>query len=164
MKHLLFLFISTIGMIATGQAPLTHQFDVKGAVEKEVTITLADISALSPVLLGDLDIVNHSGQTVNTARQVKGVLLRDVLRSISITSPSDRELSCYYLLCTASDGYTVTFSWNEVFNSTDVYVVVEVDGVPLGQYPKSIQLFDRRDIQSGRRFMRGLSTIEIKKG
>jgi hypothetical protein len=164
MKRYIFLLAVLFACGICAQTPLTVQFAVTGSVEKESTLSITDIASQPHTELGDLPIVNHSGEQVSTAKKAKGVLLKDVLKNVVITSPSGRELSSFYILCTASDGYAVTFSWNEVFNSNDVYVLIEVDGVPIGEYGKSIQLFHTRDLQSGRRFLRGLSTVEIKKG
>jgi hypothetical protein len=164
MKFLILLSFVLFSSGLHAQLPLTTAFTVKGNVEKEMTIAITDMALQPTIELGDLPIVNHKGEQVNTAKNAKGILLQSVLKNVVITSPTDRELSAYYMLCTASDGYAITFSWNEVFNSKDVYILVEVDGVPISEYGKSIQLFHVRDLQSGRRFLRGLSSIEIKKG
>lgn len=151
-------------LFATAQSPITDHFDVKGSVENELSITFADIRKHAEVELGDIIIYNHNGEVVKTVHQVKGVLLKEALKEVVVNTPNYRELGIYYLLCTANDGYAATFSWNEVFNANDVYVMTEVDGEKLEQYGKSIQLFSVRDLQSGRRFIRGIQQIEVKKG
>ena len=147
-----------------GQSPLTETLIVKGIVEKEVSIGFADIRKHTEVELGDLIIYNHNGELVKTVHQAKGVSLKDVLSEVVISTSNPRDLVAYYLLCTASDGYAITGSWKEIFHAKDVFVLTEVEGIELEDYGKSIQLFHTRDLQSGRRFMRGVSVFEVKKG
>ena len=70
------------------------------------------------------------------------------------------------VLAIASDGYTVVFSWSEIFNSPvgdGILVFFEKDGVPLGDDEGRIALISAKDIRTGPRHVKWLQSIEVRK-
>jgi len=97
---------------------------------------------------------------------VKGVLLLDLLKDISITTASPKLLSEYYLVFKASDGYSVVVSWNELFNTeigNSFYIVTEANNQKQKDAPEKILLIATKDFKTGRRHIKGLQNIEIKR-
>jgi hypothetical protein len=72
---------------------------------------------------------------------------------------------CYFVFI-ASDGYKVVYSWNEIFNTKNgqgIYVIVERDGKKIDQIEDRISVFSKADLMTGRRYVKGLSRIIVKR-
>jgi hypothetical protein len=142
----------------------TNQVVITGAVEKEVTIEYARILEQPARALTDLVITNHLGEPRGTARGLKGVLLRDVLKQAAIQAENPRVLSEFYFTLVASDGYKAVFSWNELFNSetgNHVFVVTEKEGKPLADLPERILVITETDFKTGRRYVKNVERIVV---
>lgn len=137
---------------------------VTGQVEKEVTLGLKEIAAMPSRAIPDVPITNHLGEPRGTAKGLKGVLVKDLLTGVVIKSESPKVLSEFYLTFIASDGYTVVYSWNELFNSPNgdnCYLVTGKDGKTLGEMPERMLVITPTDFKTGRRHIKGLSRIVI---
>lgn len=116
--------------------------------------------------IGDLTITSHTGDFRKQYKNLKGVPLLDIVRDIQITALSPKDLSSYFLVLTATDNYTVVLSWNELFNTEigkTFYIVTEIDGKPMTESPESILMIATKDFRTGRRHIKGLSTIDFRK-
>jgi hypothetical protein len=88
------------------------------------------------------------------------------LSVVNINAESPRVLSEYYFVCKANDGYTVVYSWNELFNTgtgDSVYIVTEKDGKQASEMPESILMISPKDFRTGRRHVKALSSIEVRR-
>jgi hypothetical protein len=162
---LILFFLSTISFSQKEIKP-TESFTIQGEIKLQKTIGLSDLSQWKTHDIGDVVITNHTGETRGEAKQLKGVLLRDVLESIEIKSESPKQLSEFYFVCKATDGYKVVFSWNEIHNSKvgdSVFIVTEKEGKPASQLPESILLLSPWDFKTGRRHIKSLQVIEVKR-
>lgn len=160
---IILLFAGSV-IVAQKKPEPSDSVRVHGLVKKELSITLSDLQKRASRVIGDVVITNHLGEPRGTARQMKGVLVKDVLSDLDIDTPSPKELSAFFLVCRASDGYQVIFSWNEIFNSPTgaaVFLVTEKDGKKLTEMDDAILLISPTDLRTGRRFVKALSTIEI---
>lgn len=152
--------------IAQKTAQSTDSFTIAGEVKHTKTVTLADLSQWKQYPIGDVVITNHLGEKRSEAKQLKGILLRDVMASIEINAESPKQLSEYYLVCKAIDGYKVVFSWNEIFNTSvgdSVFVITEKEGKPASQLAESILLLSPKDMRTGRRHLKALQSIDVKR-
>lgn len=87
MRHSLskvFLVVILFTVSAQGQKdiPSTEAFTVSGAVEKEVVFTLTNLGAYPSKGVPDIVITNHLGETRGTAKGLRGVAMKDVLKDI----------------------------------------------------------------------------------
>jgi hypothetical protein len=144
----------------------TDEINISGLIEKPAKITYAELLQSPTVALGDFKVTNHAGEFRREYKNVKGVALLDFLQKINITAPTPRQLSEYYLVFKASDDYTVVYSWNEIFNTDTgktLFVVTEADGQSYAESKERILLITTKDYKTGRRHVKGLSSIEIKR-
>lgn len=144
----------------------TDSFTIKGNILKTLTVRLQNLSTYKIYNLGNVIIRNHAGVIKDTAVQVKGILLKDVLASIIFDALNPKVLSEYYFVCTASDGYKIVFSWNELFNSQagdHIFIVTEKQNTSGQNMYDRIALICPQDINTGRRFLKALQEIEIKR-
>lgn len=163
---LILLLLITSSAVAQKKSEQTKSFRVTGEVKEEKKITIDDFPKYRESSLGDVVITNHAGEVKSTQRKLKGILLRDVLEKVEIKSESPRALSEFYIVCKASDGYTIVFSWNEIFNNPageSVYLITSKDGVTVADLDESILMTSPRDYKTGRRYLKGLTIVEIKR-
>jgi hypothetical protein len=161
-KKVITLLFCIVSSLAFSQ--VTTSFTISGKVKSEKTIAVADLEKMPLLMIGDVVITNHKGETKGTARNMKGVRLRDVLRDVELDTDNPKLMSEYYFVAAATDGYRVVFSWNELFNSAigeTVFVVVEKDGKKISETEDSILTISSADFKTGRRFVKNLSNIIV---
>jgi hypothetical protein len=170
MKKHLFLFVLsfTILHVLSGQKPFipSDSILVDGLVEAPFVINSAYLHTFAPENLDSLLITNYLGIKKSVLRHLKVVPLKKVLERVAIVSDNPKQLSQYYLLCSATDGYFVLFSWNELYNhglGNEIYLLVESDGKPIEQLENRMILFSNSDTYTGRRYIKGLNKITIGK-
>ena len=168
MKHILILlFVCTVlVVIAQKPIPTTESFSIEGKVKKEMTVSLADLSSYKSYSIDSIVITNHLGEKRNTIKNVKGVLLKDILNKVEIDAETPRVLSEYYFICIASDNYKTVFSWNEIFNSAignSVYILTGHDGKPASALDNRIALVSPKDEMTGRRYVKGLQKVVVER-
>ena len=83
---------------------------------------------------------------------------------MKIKAKSPKVLSEFYFKCIASDGYTVVYSWNELYNTetgNNSFLIAEKDGKKINEIDGSILMLCNTDFKTGRRYVKRLSKIEI---
>ena len=168
MKYLtlFILCFSCIHLYAQHDVPVTAGFEVVGVVKKELKFGISDIGRLKQDTIGDVVIKNHKGEQKNIAKQLKGVLLRTIIDSAGIMADKPKDYNELVIVLIASDGYRNVYSWNELFNTdigNHVYIITEMDGKTIDQMTGRILVLSLSDLSSGRRHLKGLARIEVKK-
>jgi hypothetical protein len=146
--------------------PTTENFSIEGKVKKSLTVSLVDLSSYKSYSIDSIVITNHLGERRSTLKNVKGVLLKDILSKVEIDAETPKVLSEYYFVCIASDNYKAVFSWNEIFNSAtgnSVYILTGHDGKPASALDNRIALVSPKDQMTGRRYVKGLQKIIIER-
>jgi hypothetical protein len=145
---------------------VTDHFTVTGAIKKELKFSLPDLEKYPASSVPDLVITNHVGQPRGTATQLKGVLVKELLKGLEPDEPSPKLYSEFYLVFTAVDGYKVVYSWNEIFNSPTgehLYIIISRDGKPLSQMSERVLVLTTTDFMTGRRHIKGLANIRVER-
>ncbi|MGC4232723.1 MAG: molybdopterin-binding protein [Niabella sp.] len=169
MKSFLLLCVSVVfhfSVMAQKNIPLTDKISVEGKVKNPLTISLKELDIYKQYTLDSILITNHLKQPRSVLKNLKLVLLKDVLSGLIIDSPGPKELSAYYFIMEASDGYKVVFSWNELFNNVtgdSVYLIIAYNGVKGLDMPNRVALIAASDSATGRRYIKGLSKIIVSK-
>lgn len=161
-----FLFLIVIASVAQEQSKSTFSVIVNGRVKSPRTFDFAAIRQFKVYNVGDVVITNHKGEVKGTAKELSGILLKDLLQSIEPDAESPKVLSEYYFTCMASDGYKVVFSWNELFNTATgntVYIVTSKDHKPIDSLDESILLISTADVRTGRRYVKNLQSIIVRR-
>jgi hypothetical protein len=165
MKNLGIVLLLWIPMVSFGQQiKATSSFIISGEVSAPVTINIADLKKWKEVSIDNLIITNHLGEKKSEAKGLKGILLKEILKTVEIKSESPKVLSEYYFVLAASDGYKVVYSWNELFNTAtgdSVYLVTEKNGKTITEMDDSILVVSTKDFKTGRRNVKGLSSIAV---
>jgi hypothetical protein len=153
-------------LLAQEKPTPTDAFSVNGEVKAVRQIGFVDIEKLTVHTIGDVVITNHAGEIKGTAKGLQGVKLKELLATAQLITENPKLNSTYYFVVKASDGYTVVFSWNEIFNSPigeKIYVVTSKDGVALKNMTERLLLISPTDLNTGRRYVKGLSEIQVKR-
>lgn len=167
MRRLLLLnYLILISILAFAQNvdKQTKAIVIQGRVKGSKTITVDDLKKFKSNVIGDISITNHKGEAKGVAKELHGVLLKDVLETIQLDNESPKQFSEYYFTCIASDGYKVVFSWNELFNTAtgnSTYIVTEKDGKAIASSDESILMISSQDFRTGRRYVKNLETITV---
>jgi uncharacterized protein YbaA (DUF1428 family) len=167
-EWLLTFYILTFALIIQAQEniPTTETIYIEGAVKKSKEIKISELLTHKQEYLDSLPIYNHKMEYKKTLKKLKTVLLKDILESVEFDVPGAKWLGEFYIVCVASDNYKVVFSWNEIFNSDigkKLAVIVEENGKPIQQSEDRISLISPSDYATGRRYVKGLSKIIIKR-
>ncbi len=144
---------------------ITNEFRVFGLVKKERIYTEKDLLQMKQESIGTVYIKNHKGDIVINAKNMKGVLLKTILDSTVILSTNYKNYNQFFIILTAVDGYKNSYSWNELYNTeigNHVYLITEKNGKSLNQIPEKLLVLSANDINGGGRYLKNLSTIEIK--
>jgi hypothetical protein len=168
MKTFLVIALFFISPLVWGQLKITptDSFTISGKVRTEITVKLTDLSRFESRPMGDVPIFSNLGAVKGTARDLKGVLLKDILNKVDFQAENQKALSEFYITCIASDGYKVVFSWNEIFNTDTgdtVYIITEKEELKIAEMPERILLISTKDFKTGRRYVKGLQKIVIER-
>ncbi len=161
----LFLLVSQEGLSQETIRP-SNQFTVTGLVDKPTTISYSELEKEKIVHIGDFKITNHLGEFKKEYKNLSGIRVLDVLKNINITSTSPKLLSEFYFVFKAPNGYSVVASWNELFNTevgSSFFLVVKADNKSQKDAPERILLISTKDFKTGRRHVKGLQSIEVKR-
>lgn len=166
---LLLLLLAGAGISSYAQSvalPPTRSFKITGKVKQEVIVNDTDLKQYTIHGIGDVTISNHLGEKKKVVHHLSGVLLKDILQNVVLTDDNPKVYSEYYLVCEATDGYRVVYSWNELFNTVvgnTVYIVTHQEGQALPVMNESILMISAQDIRTGRRYLKNLHTITIRR-
>lgn len=139
----------------------TETIQVTGAIKEPFIVTEKSLSELPVHSQDSLVILNHAMEYKSTLRKLKGVLLKDILAKAQFKTASPKELSTFYLVCKAKDGYQVVYSWNELFNGetgNKTMIITQAEGSP----KEGFALVTPTDRATGRRYVKNLSEIIIQ--
>lgn len=137
---------------------------VFGAVKSPRTLDVAALKTLTARNSGPMNVVCASGATVGKVNNFRGARLTDVLDSVGLNLDGHKDGRRMVVVARATDGYVVTFSWNELYNTKigqDVLIAWEKDGKPLEPREGQLLLISGQDIKTGPRHVRNLSALEV---
>ncbi|SUA90951.1 molybdopterin-dependent oxidoreductase [Pandoraea pulmonicola] len=142
----------------------SHEVIVSGCVKRRHSFDLCSLMRLPTQLTGPLDVVCLSGRKVRSASDYKGVRLTALLDVAQLRLPQARDFTRAYVMAQGADGYTVMFSWHELYNTpvgVGALVVYERDGQPLGDAEGGIGLISTCDLRVALRQVRALRRLTV---
>ena len=157
-----FVCLLMLAAIVPARAQQTlPEFKISGAVSTPLTITAADLKAMTRKTVKVLNAHNektevYEGVPLETLLQKAGVPQGEALRGA---------LMAIYVLVEASDGYRVAFSLAELdpgITDSDVLVADTLDGAPLGQNEGPFKLVAPHEKRPARwvRMVRSITVIK----
>lgn len=137
---------------------------IAGKIKTELRFALHDLQHMPVQSIPNVQLTSHEGVAKGIVKELKGFPLKVLLDKIEWVNAKPKELNSYYLTFKATDGYTVVFSWNELFNTpigNNLFVITEKDGKKLPDMSERILVVSTSDLQIGRRYIKGLSQIQV---
>ena len=167
-KFLSIAILFCFNVIANAQTTLTPTTSIRifGEVEKEFALSIDELKQMKQESIEDQLIYNHKGEVKDTLNNMKGVLLKLALNQVKFKYEKPKELNEFYFVFTASDGYRVVFSWNEIYNSDAgnyFYFITEMKGKELKDLDQRFIFLSSKDLKSGKRYIKCLDSIEIRR-
>ncbi|WP_174976443.1 molybdopterin-dependent oxidoreductase [Pandoraea soli] len=144
---------------------VSREVVVSGCVKRRHSFDLCALMRLPTQLTGPLDVTCLSGRTVRSASEFKGVRLSALLDIAQLRLPQARDFTRACVLAQGADGYTVMFSWHELYNTpvgVGALVVYERDGRPLGDDDGGIGLISTCDRRVALRQVRSLARLSVQ--
>jgi len=163
-KVLCFLLTGLCFRLSLAGQPLvpTQEFSIEGKVKAKKVVGIAELKAMKGVTLENIN-TSCTPKAAETSRHVKAVPILDILDSVVFDAPKGA-LNAFYFKFIASDGYTLVYSFNEIFNTQtgrNMYLVTEREGVDISAMENRILLLTTSDIRGGKRNMKCLSRIVV---
>ena len=140
----------------------TNQFSIDFDNETLYAVSLDQISSLPSKSIGDISTVNHKGEVKGGRQNVKGVLLKDLLGKVNLGLSKPKDLFKYYFVLEASDNYKAVLSYNEIFDTDNIYVITESDGVVIQKSKDRIEILSLSRLGQGHIYIKGLMKLELK--
>ncbi|BAN28144.1 molybdopterin-dependent oxidoreductase [Caballeronia insecticola] len=110
--------------------------EIGGAVERPLTLDLAALREFARASIEPFDLVCFStGRYIRPMGSYRGVQVRVLLDAAGVRRPGNTDFKRTVFLAQAHDGYAVTFSWHELFNTAigaQVIVAYECEDRELG--------------------------------
>ncbi|MDE2407617.1 MAG: molybdopterin-dependent oxidoreductase [Xanthomonadaceae bacterium] len=150
--------------VAAANVKPSFEVRISGAVKAPADFDVAALKKMVPRNTGPMDVVCASGATVGKVNNFRGVRLTDVLDRVGIDVGGHKDGRRMVVVARATDGYVVTFSWNELYNTpigSQVLVAWEKDGKPLEASEGQLLLISGKDTKTGPRHVRNLNAIEV---
>jgi hypothetical protein len=138
---------------------------VTGKIKNPKIFSLADLDAFQKTAINDLIVYHHNGEIMDTLTGMTGIPLKTLLASVLYVYTKPNLFNEFYLVFSASDGYQVVFSWNEIYNTESgniFFIVTEMEGKKLKDLEQRILFISTADLKTGRRYIKGLKTIEVR--
>ena len=139
-------------------------FAISGRVEETRGISLDELLGMEMIEFKDLLLACGSGVPKGQINSCRGVPLTDVINLAKVVITDHNDTKRMYVVASAGDGYTTVFSWQELFNTSvgeGVIVLLEKDGRRVYEANGSVDLFSARDILTGPRYVKKLSSLRV---
>jgi hypothetical protein len=127
---------------------------------------LADSGKYTVATVDSLVIYNHLMERRNAHKNIRGILLKDVLSAAGLKEEKAKLFSQFYFTIVSYDGYKVVFSWNELFNNAvgkKVMVVTSMNGKTTEESDNGMVILSASDDATGRRLVYDVEKIIVSR-
>lgn len=168
MRVLAILFFVLSFLLSDAQnnlVPPSSAIGIGGDVLNPTEFSIENLKQMPSDSIPDVFIYNHDGIPKDTLKNLKGIPIQTLLEDIKFKYDSPKELGSFIFIMVASDGYAVSCSWNEVYNTEigrHMFIITEMNGQKLGEIPEQIVFLSAMDLKANRRYVRGLENIMVK--
>lgn len=169
MKNFLFLFVVLPwALFSQKKIETSNMLSITGAVKQALQLSIEDLKKYPTQKAGKgkLNIYSHDGNLRSTMKGLEGIPIKTLLEKVEFAVDSPKDLSQFYLVFEATDGYQALYSWNEIFNTPvgdQVYVLTRADGVGIDAMEQRIAVASFSDIRTGRRYVKGFNKITVRR-
>ncbi|MGV2291603.1 molybdopterin-dependent oxidoreductase [Trinickia sp. YCB016] len=149
--------------IALDEPAVEVALSIAGQVRQPLSLSLDDLREFESIRAAPFDLrCFTSKRFIRNVGGYRGARLTDVIEKAGLLNESPTDFKRTVFIAAAHDGYAVTFSWHELFNTPigdSVLVAYECDGRPLGVEEGAPILFSGSDRHSAPRHVKRLARI-----
>ena len=156
---------STLTVSAQNKITPTDTLRISGKIKKELIFTLPALAGLKQTTIGDVVMLSHNGELRGTRKGLKGILLKDLLENIAFQEENRKALNRIYFIFSASDGFKLVFSRNEIFHAegcNNFFLVTEENGKRITEIPDRISIISVDDSKNGHKQIEGVEKIMVE--
>ncbi|WP_321963274.1 molybdopterin-dependent oxidoreductase [Paraburkholderia sp. J7] len=158
--------------IATAPASIDNAVEpgaplqLTGSLVHPMSLSLEALRQYPAVTCPAFDLRCYTTQRfIRTVAPYRGVRLTDLLRQAELRNDVDGDFKRMVFLAVGHDGYFVTFSWHELFNTPageQVVIAYECGDKPLDAQHGAPVLFSGADLVPAPRHVKRLARIEAR--
>lgn len=159
---LFFLILFTSTVFSRKVIPRAEKLIITGQVLFTDTLFMDELKNFPEYRLKKTHVINHQGIQKSVLKRWTGVRVIDMLKKIEIKTDNPRHLSEFYVKFVATDGYTVIFSWNELFNTPagkEIFIITTPEGRDMATFPEGITRLAPGDLHTGRLYIKGCNKL-----
>lgn len=139
---------------------------VTGDVERDLTLTLDSLRAYPSTRCEPFDLCCYTTKRfIRTVDSYRGVLLTELIRHAGLRCVEPGDFKRTMFLAVAHDGYSVTFSWHELFNTpigAQAIIAYECGGKALEIEDGAPILFSGADTVPAPRHVKRIARLEAR--
>ncbi|CAG4893772.1 molybdopterin-dependent oxidoreductase [Paraburkholderia saeva] len=137
-----------------------------GDVLRPMSFSVDDLRTYTSVFADPFDLrCFTTNRFIRTIDRYRGVLLKELIKLAGLRCDSPGDFKRMVMIASAHDGYAVTFSWHELFNTPvgeQVLVAYECGGQSLDAEQGAPVLYSGADILPAPRHVKRLARIETR--
>ncbi|SDH23970.1 molybdopterin-dependent oxidoreductase [Paraburkholderia phenazinium] len=145
---------------------LASDFVLSGRVLRPLSLSLDQLRAYESVLASPFDLrCFTTNRYIRRVGRYRGVRLTDLIAEAGLRNEAPGDFKRMVFVAGAWDGYAVTFSWHELFNTPvgeHALIAYECDGEPLSAEEGAPILFSGADIMAAPRHVKRLARIDVQ--
>ncbi|WP_027794887.1 molybdopterin-dependent oxidoreductase [Paraburkholderia acidipaludis] len=152
--------------IAPASVEQTTTLYLTGSLMRPMALSLDALRHYPGATCAPFDLRCYTTQRfIRTVESYRGVRLTELLRQAGLRNDVHGDFKRMVFLAVGHDGYFVTFSWHELFNTPvgeQVLVAYECGGTPLDAQDGAPVLFSGADLVPAPRHVKRLARIEAR--
>jgi DMSO/TMAO reductase YedYZ molybdopterin-dependent catalytic subunit len=137
-----------------------------GEVLRPLSVSVDELRQQGSVVVDPFDLrCFTTNRFIRTVDRYKGVLLKDLISQAGLRCALPGDFKRMVFVAVAHDGYAVTFSWHELFNTPvgeQAIIAYECGGQPLSADDGAPVLFSGADILPAPRHVKRLARIVVQ--
>ena len=145
---------------------LASVFALTGHVVQPLSLSLEQLRSYDSMLAAPFDLrCFTTNRYIRRVGRYRGVSLTALIRQAGLRNDSPGDFKRMVFVAAAQDGYAVTFSWHELFNTPvgeSALIAYECDGEPLNAEDGAPILFSGADIMAAPRHVKRLKRIDVQ--
>lgn len=91
--------------------------------------------------------------------------MKDLVEKIGFDAESKKALNAFYLVFSATDGFRLVLSWNELFHTrscTEYYLITEKNGKKVSELDDRLMIMEVTEGKTGHNCIEGLGEISVE--
>lgn len=148
------------------ETALAGDFLLTGHVLRPLSLSLEQLRRYAGMLAAPFDLrCFTTNRYIRRVGRYRGVRLTDLIAEAGLRNESPGDFKRMVFVAAAHDGYAVTFSWHELFNTPvgeSALIAYECDGEPLSVEDGAPILFSGADIMAAPRHVKRLARIDAQ--